>query len=52
MNTIRQALTQRVTAFALALLMTMGMLGAVDHLATSDIGAAQMARAEAGTASS
>ena len=52
MNTTRQAPTQRLAAFAMALLMTLGMLGAVDHLATTDAPAAQMARAEAAFARS
>lgn len=44
---MNNALTQRFAAFTLALLMTLGMLATVDHLATSEPGAAQMARAEA-----
>jgi hypothetical protein len=52
MNTTRQAPTQRFAAFALALMMTLGMLGAVDHLATSDAPGAQLARAEAAVARS
>ncbi|MBI5719755.1 MAG: hypothetical protein HZC37_18955 [Burkholderiales bacterium] len=47
MNTPRQAALQRLTAFSLALLMTLGMLGTVDHLATSDPTPAQLARAAA-----
>lgn len=47
MNTIRQTTLQRLTAFSLALLMTLGMLGTVNHLATSDATPAQMARAAA-----
>lgn len=46
MNTPRFA-THRFSAFALALVMTLSMLGAVDHLATSDAGAPQMARTDA-----
>ena len=47
MNTTRQAALQRLTALSLALLMTLGMLGTVNHLATSDANPAQMARAAA-----
>jgi hypothetical protein len=47
MNTPRQTTTQRVAAFALALMMTAGMLGTVQVLATSEPAAAQLARAEA-----
>ncbi len=47
MNTARQTTTQRLAALTLAVLMTLGMLGAVDHLATSDPLAAQWARGEA-----
>ncbi|MBL8288314.1 MAG: hypothetical protein JNL85_10060 [Rubrivivax sp.] len=54
MNTMPnpRAATQRLSAFALALLMTVAMLATVDHLATSDAPAAQLARSEAGTARS
>jgi hypothetical protein len=45
MNTTRPARTpHRLMAFTLALLMTLGMLGTVDHLATSEASPAQMAR--------
>ena len=44
MQTTRQALTQRLSAFTLALVMTLGMLSTVDLLATSEPGAAQLAR--------
>jgi hypothetical protein len=47
MQTTRQAPTQRIAALALALMMTAGMLGAVEVLATSEPAAAQLARAEA-----
>ena len=47
MNTPRQAAAQRLTAFSLALVMTLAMLASVDHLATSEPAAAQLARAEA-----
>jgi hypothetical protein len=47
MNTPRQTATQRIAAFALALVMTVGMLGTVQALATSEPAAAQLARAEA-----
>ncbi|MBL8323949.1 MAG: hypothetical protein JNJ89_03225 [Rubrivivax sp.] len=47
MNAPRQTTTQRLTAFELALVMTVGMLGTVQVLATSEPGAAQLARAEA-----
>jgi hypothetical protein len=47
MKTPRQTATQRITAFALALVMTVGMLGTVQVLATSEPAAAQLARAEA-----
>lgn len=47
MNTTRRTVTQRLAAFALALVMTLGMLGTVDLLATSEPGAAQLARIEA-----
>lgn len=47
MNTPRQAALQRLASFSLALLMTLGMLGSVNHLATSDATPAQMARAAA-----
>ena len=52
MNTNRQHTTQRFAAFTLALLMTLGMFVTVDRLATSEPGAAQMARAEAAAARS
>jgi hypothetical protein len=42
--------THRFSALALALVMTLAMLGTVDHLATSETNAAQMARVEAGNA--
>lgn len=45
MNT---ATTHRLAAFTLALLMTLGMLGTVNLLATSDAPAAQIARVEGG----
>lgn len=45
MNTTRQASApHRLAAFSLALLMTLGMLGTVEHLATSEASPAQMAR--------
>lgn len=45
MNNARHASpVHRLTAFSLALLMTLGMLGTVDHLATSEASPAQMAR--------
>lgn len=47
MNTARQTAAHRFAAFALALVMTVGMLGTVQMLATSEPGAAQMARVEA-----
>ena len=47
MNIPRQAPAQRFAAFSLAVLMTLAMLGTVDHLATSDPAAAQLARAGA-----
>lgn len=43
MNT-RQTPTHRLAALSLALLMTLGMLGAVDALATSEPTPAQLAR--------
>ena len=52
MNTTRQNTTQRFAAFTLALLMTLCMFATVDHLATSEPGAAQMARIEAAAARS
>ncbi len=42
----------RFAAFTLAMLMTLGMLASVEHLATSEPGAAQLARAEATAARS
>ncbi|MBL8342087.1 MAG: hypothetical protein JNL30_11510 [Rubrivivax sp.] len=47
MNTPRQTTPQRLAAFALALVMTVGMLGTVQVLATIEPGAAQLARAQA-----
>ena len=47
MNTTRQAAAQRLTAFSLALVMTLAMLVSVDRFATSEPTAAQLARAEA-----
>jgi uncharacterized membrane protein len=47
MNSIRQAAMQRLAAFALALVMTTGMLGAVELIASSEPSAAQLARVEA-----
>jgi len=47
MNTHRQPTLQRLASFSLALLMTLGMLGGVNHLAISDANPAQMARAAA-----
>lgn len=47
MNTTRPSTLHRLTAFSLALLMTLGMLGTVELLATSDATPAQMARAAA-----
>ncbi|MFO1267314.1 MAG: hypothetical protein U1F67_11405 [Rubrivivax sp.] len=46
------AAMHRLSAFALALLMTVSMLATVEHLATSDAPAAQLARAEASAARS
>lgn len=46
MNRITSArITQRFTAVAVAIVMTAGMLFGVDSLATSEPGAAQLARA-------
>jgi succinate dehydrogenase/fumarate reductase cytochrome b subunit len=45
MNTARPL--HRLAAFSLALFMTLGMLGTVNHLATSDASPAQMARVAA-----
>lgn len=48
MNTPRQASPlHRLTALSMALLMTLGMLGTVEHLATSEANPAQMARTAA-----
>lgn len=47
MKHFEPAIPQRIAAFALALMMTVGMLGTVNHLATSDVEPAQLARAEA-----
>jgi len=47
-----QSATQRLTAFTLALLLTLGMFASVDHLATSEPTASQLARAEAAAARS
>lgn len=49
MNTMPNphAATHRLSAFALALLMTVSMLAVVDHLATAETPAAQLARNEA-----
>jgi len=46
-RTLRTAPTHRLAAFSLALFMTLGMLGTVNHLATSDASPAQMARVAA-----
>lgn len=51
MNTTGQASAlHRLAAFSLALLMTLGMLGTVDHLATSEATSAPMARLAAESA--
>jgi hypothetical protein len=50
MNIDRHATAHRFTAFTLALVMTLGMLGTIDLLATSEVPAAQLARAEAAAA--
>jgi hypothetical protein len=47
-----QHATQRLAAFTLALLLTFGMFASVDHLATSEPAASQLARAEAAAARS
>ena len=47
-----QSATQRLAAFTLALLLTLGMFASVDHLATSEPTASQLARAEAAAARS
>ena len=52
MNTTRQHTTQRLAAFTLAVLMTLCMFATVDHLATSEPGAAQLARTDAAAARS
>lgn len=43
----RQTSLQRLAALSLAMMMTLGMLGTVDLLATSEANPAQLARANA-----